>query len=280
MRDLPYYLLDPTGNVTVLAELPPQSGKGNDLPEIAEKLMALEPTAEQVGFLGPGDTETDVSLTMAGGEFCGNATLSAAAVYLHRRDAEKKGRNTENEASLSAGIRIRVSGAERPVPVTVRRTAPDCYEGTVEMPGICAVREEQFLLDGTRYRFPVVYFPGIAHVIAEQPLEKAFAEKAVAKWCEDLHTDALGIMQLDASAGILLPLVYVRTAGTLYWEHSCASGTAAAGAFLARREGKERKTVFCEPGGSLAVSASPCGKLLLSGNVKIRKYPDGRRNEG
>jgi len=268
--NLPYYLLDPTGNITILAELPSDPGERTSLPETARKLMALEPDAEQAGFLGPGDAETDFSLTMAGGEFCGNATLSAAAVYLYRKWPEKQKPDCIDAVSL----RIRVSGAEQPVPVMIRRRTPDCYEGTVEMPGIRSVREEKLELDGTVYRFPVVYFQGIAHVIAERPLEKTFAERAVVAWCEALHMDALGIMQLDPAAGTLLPLVYVRTAGTLYWEHSCASGTTAAGAFLARRAEKALQVTFREPGGSLAVAVSTEGKLLLSGTVIIRKSPD------
>ena len=81
-----YCLLDPTGNITILAGLPVGPEQRNDLPGIAASLMEKEPSAEQVGFLGPGDGNCDLSLTMAGGEFCGNATMSAAAVFLASRE--------------------------------------------------------------------------------------------------------------------------------------------------------------------------------------------------
>ena len=75
-------------------------------------------------------------------------------------------------------------------------------------------------------------------------------------------------MQIDLSAGTLLPLVYVPKSGTLFWEGSCASGTAAAGAFL-RRDCGPGKWEFTEPAGRLIIEASDDGRLLLTGSVRI-----------
>ena len=71
-----YCYADPAGNITILVEtaLPV-----SDYPEVASHLLSLEPAAEQVGFIervsGAG-----ISMRMAGGEFCGNAAFSAAAL--------------------------------------------------------------------------------------------------------------------------------------------------------------------------------------------------------
>ena len=76
---LSYALLDPTGNMTLLAETPvPEAAQ----PLTAKRLMALEPATEQVGFVSK--TEDGIGLRMAGGEFCGNASMSAAVLYLLR----------------------------------------------------------------------------------------------------------------------------------------------------------------------------------------------------
>ena len=62
MMNIRYALLDPTGNVTVLVQSPVPTA---DQPAAAARLMVLEPTAEQVGFL---TTDGDsLRLRMAGG---------------------------------------------------------------------------------------------------------------------------------------------------------------------------------------------------------------------
>ena len=66
-----YYLLNPTGNITLLAEKKDEMASLSELPALASSLMELEPSAEQVGFLSSGDADADICLTMAGGEFCG-----------------------------------------------------------------------------------------------------------------------------------------------------------------------------------------------------------------
>ena len=105
-----YYYADPTGNITLLA---PLSSEYADKAKEAAKLMKLEPSAEQVGFLGGSREDYDISLQMAGGEFCGNAALSAAAVF-----CLNAGGNSNREKT----IRVSVSGAADPVSVLIRQT--------------------------------------------------------------------------------------------------------------------------------------------------------------
>ena len=246
---LHYVLMDPTKNITilVLTPVPPDLHSA-----AAARVMALEPTAEQVGFLTRG--EGGVSLRMAGGEFCGNASMSAAVYYAM-------------EQKLTRGqISVTVSGAEQPVSVAFESESEGHWHGTVEMPLPRSL--EKASLSGGR-TLPVVSFPGISHVILEEALPRKTAEILARRWCRELHADALGLMFLDRAEKNLTPLVYVPEADTLFWESSCASGTSAAGAWLAREAGGPITVSLRQPGGVLEISAAPGGPILLTGTVQL-----------
>lgn len=252
-----YYYADPTGNITVLAALPAGAAS---LPELAEGYMRLEPDAEQVGFLSGGSDGADISLTMAGGEFCGNATLSAAAVYCMQNGF------ITGERTVLVGA----SGAEAPVPVQVTALSDACFEGTVSMPCPTGIEPIQLFYDGIPYSFVKVEFPGITHLVFCGRMEKSAAESAAPVWCKALNADALGILFLDEQTDTLTPLVYVESAGTLFWESSCASGTTAAGACLRwKNNGASVTKAFREPAGTLKIHADSDGQLFLTGRVAI-----------
>ena len=258
MTDMRYALLDPTGNRTVLAETPTPEA---EQPAVAARLMELEPSAEQVGFYSAdGDR---ISLRMAGGEFCGNASMCAAVLAAMDRGVSR--------GTLS----IDVSGAADPVEVTVCALEDGGYRGTVRMPGPVSVGTESFP-DGSS--FPVVRFGGISHVVAEGALSCDEAEAAAEEWCRYLGADALGIMLFDREAGTLAPLVYVPAAGTLCWERSCASGTTAVGAYLASA-GSPISLSLIQPGGILRIEADPSGDLFLTGTVRLIRRRTVRETE-
>ena len=86
--EIDYAVMDPTGNITILVETPvPEASQ----PFAAARLMELEPAAEQVGFLSSGRDGAELSLRMAGGEFCGNASMSAAVYEEVRKMAARLG---------------------------------------------------------------------------------------------------------------------------------------------------------------------------------------------
>ena len=248
-RTVTYTLLDPTGNTTLLVEtpVPPEAQPG-----LALRLMEREPKTEQVGFTAfPAD---GVRLRMAGGEFCGNASLSAAALCLARQGKE------------NGTVSVSVSGTEEPVTAVMEKQADGSWKGTVTMPRPLSVAREVFPDGQAR---PVVRFPGIAHVILEEEPDPKAAEALAPLWCGHLHAEALGLMFLDRENRALRPLVYVPAAGTLFWESSCASGTTAVGAFLAAETGGPVSLPLSQPGGTLAITAEPGGTLLLGGTVRI-----------
>ena len=248
---VPYTLWDPTGNRTILVSAPVEVSRQ---PAVAAALMRAEPTAEQVGFL----SADGLCLRMAGGEFCGNASISAAAAYCRKNGLER------------ADVPLTVSGADGTVTVTVSALETG-WRGSVEMPEPAAIREESLTLLHRTVLLPVVHFPGISHVIVSSPMTPALAEEAAPLWCRALHADALGILLLNEAEHRMVPLVYVPAADTLVWEHSCASGTAAVGAYLAARDGKKIRVSLQEPGGMLTVQAAPGEKPRLTGTVRLEK---------
>ena len=250
-----YALLDPTGNLTLLAETPAPPALQ---PRLAAALARLEPKAEQVGFFSCAGER--FSLRMAGGEFCGNASLCAAVLTAMARGAD---------ALTAVG---QVSGADAPVTARVERQADGLWRGTVDMPRPEAIETVALPGGGT---LPVLRFPGISHVILRAPLPGAQAEALAPVWCAALGASALGLLFFDEAARSLTPLVYVPGAQTLCWESSCASGTAAVGAFLAAEAGAPVCLTLRQPGGSLTVEAAPGGAPRLTGDVRVLKREEG-----
>jgi diaminopimelate epimerase len=138
---LSYSVYDPMGNITILVTSPvPVSMRGS----VAKHLMDTVPGAEQVGFLtdcriprtireieAPYSAETSTfstmgRLEMAGGEFCGNATMSAASLI-----AGAQGLAAGEEVTIP----LEVSGADGAINVQVLRETNDTgFQCTVEMP--------------------------------------------------------------------------------------------------------------------------------------------------
>jgi diaminopimelate epimerase len=256
--NIPYWKFDPTGNITLLAEgsFPPEERK-----RLADLLMQMEPDAEQVGFLSPGDSECDLSLTMTGGEFCGNASLSAAAWLLEKRQLPR------------GDVSLRVSGAPEPVTVSIEKQGGD-WVGSLQMPPVQRISTEALPLDGQFLQLPVVWFPGICHCILTSPISRQQAKNAIRQWGRLLDTPALGLMLYHEKDHLLTPLVWVSGADTLFWENSCASGTSAVGAWLAREACSSIQRDLIQPGGTLHIEAgapSDGSMLRLSGRVRLLK---------
>ena len=252
-----YSIFDPTGNITALAEgdVPVE-----DRPSAAAKIMALHPEVEQVGFVRfPSGEESDtcqIDLQMAGGEFCGNASMCAAGLYLL----------SDPSSDDPLDLILRVSGAQQPVRVRVRRAGAGQFAASILMPPSMTIEEPDFPLGNMAGKLPLVRMGGISHVIVE-PDSPFFAlkglpekaEQAVKTWCGMLSVECLGLMFLERSGekSFLTPLVYVPACQTVFWERSCASGTAAVGMYLAEKAGAPLDITLNEPGGTLRVAVGP-----------------------
>jgi diaminopimelate epimerase len=251
-KELRVSLFDPTGNLTALVESP---AAPEDRAELGARVMARFPKIEQVGFVRfPTEGRERAELYMAGGEFCANASMSAAALWRLRRGAP----SPEEEESVS----LTVSGVRGEVEVRLHQESAESFRASVRMPRALALTEESFSLGALRGALPVVRMEGIAHAIVrpDSPFfalaeDRAAAEEAVRAICGSIGAEALGLMFLAGEAPRLrlTPLVFVPGSGTLCWESSCASGSAAAGIFLSRAGGAPVRLELEEPGGTLLV---------------------------
>ena len=250
--EIRYSIFDPCGNVTALVETPTDM---HERTSVAAEIMKRHSDVEQVGFVRflPDENACRIDLQMAGGEFCGNASMCAAGLYLLSSSSD----------DVPMDLKLRVSGASRTVCVRVRREDPDTFNASILMPPAVSVEEFEFVLGNMIGNLPLVRMEGISHVIIE-PDSPFFslkgspktAESAVKTWCGMLSAECLGLMFLERNEEktFLTPLVYVPACQTVFWERSCASGTAAVGMYLAEKADGPLNLTLNEPGGSLRVA--------------------------
>ncbi len=274
MSPVRYSILDPTGNITALVESPVEP---EGQPELAAELMRRHPEVEQVGFVrfpdSPEEGGAQAGLRMAGGEFCGNAAICAAALFLMTKGES----GAENEA---ATVRLRVSGAAQPVEVTLRGSAPGTFRAGIRMPPALETGERELTFEGKQGKLPLARMQGISHLLVESdsvffPLrnERQTAERAVRKFCGDLGAECLGLLFLEEGEDCrLTPLVYVPGSGTVFWENSCASGSSAVGMILAARAGAALDLALFQPGGMMRVSSGPDGTWLFGQVKQLGEY--------
>lgn len=245
--DVNYYLADPTGNITALV----MSRPGINVERVAQKIMESEKSVEQVGFV---DFSDGISLRMSGDEFCGNATMSAAALYY-----SLSGKSGEYETHVS------VYGTGDPVGVRVKGEK-NYFDCECSVSGPDEIREAEFKACGSSYRFPLVCFKGIMHIVADETLSEEAAKSVIKELAENLGAKALGIMLLEDGKRRMSPIVYVSKTGTLFRENSCASGSCAVAAVTGK---KGEKIALLQPGGTLYVMNSD--RIYLSGRVRLSK---------
>ena len=248
--------------------------------QLAEEKMTMVVVTHEMPFA---KAVSNRVLFMAGGEFCGNASMCAAALYMMKRNCAR-GR-----------VLLQVSGADKPVDVQLFEETSGKFSASVMMPDPRAIREVNFsfpdpeapsaMLQG---KLLLVTLPGISHLLIPEaspfyrlknhPEE---AEKAVRSFCSILHAEGLGLMFLE-NQGIgsaddpespavyaLRPLVYIPGSHTTFWENSCASGSAAVSAALSERLGQRVYLRFLEPGGALRALTIPGHGTRLFGTVEL-----------
>ncbi|MDR3122609.1 MAG: hypothetical protein LBU16_02375 [Treponema sp.] len=264
--------LNPTGNMTILVESPfPREKYG----ETAARLMAYGSLfAEQVGYIEkPASTLSRSRIHMMGGEFCGNAAMSAAALIAFD-DGVMGGQKTT--------ISLEVSGAEE---ILCCEVCPCIDEEktalvTVGMPPVTGIEKRIFQFEGDAFETTVVRTQGIVHLLLDTETDaqkpwRSIAERAIMLWNEEMQADALGILLLkkNGTGYAMDPLVYVAGSHSLTWERGCGSGSAALGACLAWKNKASVSATIGQPGGSIKVNADYAeksfGKIAIRGKVKL-----------
>ena len=230
--------------------------------EIAKKIIKKEPTVEQVGFIY-NENGSDISLRMAGDEFCGNATMCAAIHYGERHGLNK------------VRVYVRVYSIDDLIQVDIEKISEKKWIGIVKMPRPNKITDIRFP-DGEI--LPVVYFSSIAHIIVadneksiDSRFEKERSESLIKGWGEFLKVPALGIMHYNMSDKSIEPLVYVKSVDTLFWENSCASGTTAVGAWLSHKSNEIIDLNIEQPCGlDLRVFTDKDKNIFLRGSVECK----------
>lgn len=172
---------------------------------------------EQCGFLILDDNHFE----MAGGEFCGNATRSAAILF-YRLNGEPE-------------FEFTVSGFSGQVKATVKPLSANRYDVTCTFPGLEAKTTQVKALghDAT-----LVDLGGIVHVVIEDdfPQDESQYTADHHQITEDLNLtdrDAVGVCWIKRSDNkvTMHPVVWVPKGEkeTFYYESSCGSGTIAVG---------------------------------------------------
>lgn len=252
---LQYSIWDPTGNITALVE---GEVSVEDQPNVAAEIMKLHPEVEQVGYVQfyPDDPGIQVDLRMAGGEFCGNASMCAAARYVQKY--------ISLEIQFPIPVKLRVSGASVPIFSLIEAKSTSAVNSIVKIPEALRIRKTELSFLNLKCKLPLVQMGGISHIIITPDSvfyslweDHKNAENAVKAWCSELNADCLGLMFLNRTETDckLTPLVYVPGCNTTFWEKSCASGTAAVGMYLAAESGAPVSLVVQEPGGSIRVDS-------------------------
>ena len=262
--ELRFIKVSPTENMTLLIEsLVPREQHL----EVAEKLIAYGSVyAEQAGYIEEAENPlAEKRLQMMAGEFCGNATLSLAAVL-----AEEKNLAVGEETDII----LEVSGAEELVKCHLRKEEKGFF-GKVAMPLPKGMEKKTFCLEGETYELDVIVFEGISHIIVPASLWGADgvrkAELAAKEWAGEMP-EAFGILLFDEENSACRPLVSVMGV-TLIWERGCGSGTSAVGYYLARKEGKSLSVSLKQPGGIMGAEVSMENEkitaLFITGNVSV-----------
>jgi len=250
-RPIEFVKLSPASNTTLLVT---SRHAKSQYPSIARQLMRTEHVhAEQVGFvLPPRAPSAQTRLHMAGDELCANACMSLAA--LHAATSTGRGK---------LSLRIETSGAEQPLHSTAQRLEAG-YRCQLQLP--LPQQIEPYPLSGAA-GCALVRYPDAVHLIIEcqasDRAERHRARRLALEMASTQGTSVIGIMLSDPSRGELAPLVNVPALGSLVWESSCGSGTAALGAYLAAQAGSDIAAEIKQPGGTMHVKAR-CSEAAIT----------------
>jgi diaminopimelate epimerase len=217
-----------------------------------------QPGIEQCGFVvPPHDPEAIARVDMFGGEFCGNATRSAAYLVTGGQDC--------------SGV-IEVSGAERPLEFRIQNG-----EVTAEMPLPADEDPPSTVEEGT-----LVQLEGIAQlVVTDADLREAMTSRQVlesllaANKYDLASQSAVGVSYYDSRTCRAVFCVWVRKVGTVFDETACGSGTCAIGVAAAiAGKGPVRLPVI-QPSGEIITTSADCDSRsrtvssTISGRVRI-----------
>jgi len=263
-----YKLFSPGGNDTALV-----FGVETDIEKrrsIQDEILSKHTNVEQVGFIN--EESSDPYLTMTGGEFCGNATRTAVWHYLNGSHGEitiRVSTSTEgDETLLKAGVCKETHEAWTSIPVCsdAKEVVKDKGDGLywVQLDGISHLIVLQRRSDAI--------FRELGTFVDKEGL-KAYANNLARAYNLD-NVDAYGVIFTENVLDMIKihPCVFIKTAGTSYYETACGSGTVAAGLVASVLKGHGTNLTWLQPSGKFIQSSVEYqdGKIIgakISGNV-------------
>jgi len=254
MSQIKYQIFVPGGNKTALVF--GTEGLETDIKrrcEVQDKIFARHANdpdgeVEQVGFVAP--ERLAPTLIMAGGEFCGNATRTAAAHYLQNKTGEIEITVSGATKKLRAGRRITGEvWAEMPVYENLAEAIMPLSNGTywVQMDGISHLIVPQRIAASYLDRISACESKAEQLAIAVDLLEKTITENKLSAG------EAYGVIFLENTIDMLTmhPFVHVKTAGTTYYESGCGSGAMCVGLVSTYLQGAGVKLALLQPSGKV-----------------------------
>lgn len=239
-----YIVANPSGNVTILVLSPVDKALHST---VADVLLRRDSVAEQVGYLTLAAGKP-LRVDMMGGEFCGNASRSAAAYALQLADQEK------------GSYDVSCSGCADVLATTVSRQDDGSFTANIEMPMPESIEAVLVDVGGLPSRFFRIALPGIVHFVhivqGIETVDKELFWQSLYEYAKDEGDEAFGLILFDPAQLRMIPAVYVAATETLYWENSCGSGSAAVAATLAVLGKRDVACDVKQPGGTISIAAS------------------------
>lgn len=213
---------------------------------VAEKAMNYEYLhAEQVGFIvPPSNKDSILRLEMAGGEFCGNATLSAAAYVIYKGLIDR------------VNFSIDASGAAEPIRCRVEKVSTYCYNTSCIMPPAKRNQKLELTHENKTITGHIIEFDGISHFVF--PTQEDFTEYSgvIPALKQVVDTNAIGVIPyktLKDGSYKIKPFVHVKKINTNIFERGCGSGSLALGIYLKKVGGVSKEIEVVQPGGVIRV---------------------------
>jgi diaminopimelate epimerase len=228
---------------------------------INDKIMEKHPNVEQVGFLSQ---TGQPSLEMAGGEFCGNATRSAAYYFL----AGKEGKLT-----------LMVNGKDK-----ITAGVSSKQEAWCEIPLLSKEEAENMVIPRENGIYQAKMKGMVSIVIPEEQAKPYLAHLDTIK--EETrkmiyhyglqNSEAVGVMYLENAQGKIKihPVVWVNSIDTLFYETACGSGTTATSMVQAYCQKKSVSLSILQPSGyfieaNIDWKEGTINKAVISGKVTV-----------
>lgn len=243
----------PGGNRTYLVYSP--QIKREQYAEANTLIMKRYPAFEQGGFIEESENEKAVcSLQMAGGEFCGNALRSLAALVAQdflgeRRLAAVCRYELIDRDSGGLSFPLEVSGSSRILSAQVV-PGDTGFQVRVEIPVQLesgSVMQARLLLEGRDIACTLVRLEGISQVLLadedlpfDPDLKRSRDRLAEAVLQLGLENEAaVGLVWVKREGGLYAidPVVWVRKVKTCFYETACGSATVALALARAVRDG-------------------------------------------